>query len=165
METPELSGDAYKLAEAISRRAQQTGLTVAAAESLTSGQVAAHLGAAPGSSSWFRGGVVAYDDEVKYKLLDVPRGPVVSQECGSTMAESVRRLLDADVAVALTGVGGPDEQDGRPAGTVYVAVSHADGASCRHHRFDGDPKAVLTAATLEALRSLDEQLGQLASSG
>jgi len=165
METPELSGDAYDLAEGISRRAQEAGLTVAAAESLTSGQVATHLGAAPGSSSWFKGAVVAYDDEVKYKVLGVAHGPVVSEECGSTMAESVRRLLDADVAVALTGVGGPDEQDGQPAGTVFVAVSRADGASCRHHRFEGDPKSVLTAATLEALRSLDEHLGQVVSSG
>jgi len=165
METPELSGDAYELAEAIARRAQEAGLTVAAAESLTSGQVAAHLGAASGSSSWFKGAVVAYDDEVKYKVLDVPRGPVVSEECGSTMAEGVRRLLDADVAVALTGVGGPDEQDGQPPGTVYVAVSRAEGGACEHHRFEGDPKAVLTAATLEALRSLDEHLSQVAPSG
>jgi nicotinamide-nucleotide amidase len=164
METPELSGDAYELAEAIARRAQKTGLTVATAESLTSGQVAAHLGAASGSSSWFKGAVVAYDDEVKYKVLDVPRGPVVSEECGSAMADGARRLLDADVAVGLTGVGGPDEQDGQPPGTVYVAVSGAKGGSCRHHRFEGDPKAVLTAAALEALRSLDEHLGGAATS-
>jgi nicotinamide-nucleotide amidase len=164
METPELSGDAYELAEAIARRAQKTGLTVATAESLTSGQVAAHLGAASGSSSWFKGAVVAYDDEVKYKVLDVPRGPVVSEECGSAMADGARRLLDADVAVGLTGVGGPDEQDGHPPGTVYVAVSGAEGGSCRHHRFEGDPKAVLTAAALEALRSLDEHLGGAATS-
>jgi len=164
METPELSGDAYELAEAIARRAQETGLTVATAESLTSGQVAAHLGAASGSSSWFKGAVVAYDDEVKYKVLDVPRGPVVSEECGSAMADGARRLLDADVAVGLTGVGGPDEQDGHPPGTVYVAVSSAEGGSCRHHRFEGDPKAVLTAAALEALRSLDEHLSGAAAS-
>lgn len=159
METPELSGDAYELAESVARRAEETGLTVATAESLTSGQVAAHLGAASGSSSWFKGGVVAYDDEVKFTVLDVPRGPVVSEDCGTTMAEGARRLLDADVAVALTGVGGPDEQDGLPPGTVYVAVSGAAGGTCRHHRFEGDPKAVVTAATLEALRSLEEHLG------
>ena len=99
-----------------------------------------------------------------YAVLDVPRGPVVSEECGTSMAEGVRRLLDADVAVALTGVGGPDEQDGQPPGTVYVAVSGAEGGSCRHHRFEGDPKTVLTAATLEALRSLDQHLDQVATS-
>jgi nicotinamide-nucleotide amidase len=107
--------------------------------------------------------VVAYDDEVKYKVLDVPRGPVVSDVCGSAMADGVRRLLDADVSVALTGVGGPDKQDGRPPGTVYVAVSAAESGSCRHHRFEGDPKAIITAATLEALRAMDEHLGQVAS--
>jgi nicotinamide-nucleotide amidase len=158
METPELSRDAYEVAETVARRAQEAGLTVATAESLTSGQVATHLGAATSSSSWFKGGVVAYEDEVKYKVLDVPRGPVVSEECGSAMADGVRRLLDADVAVAVTGVGGPDEQDGQPPGTVYVAVAGADGGSCRQHRYAGDPKAVITAATLQALRSLDEFL-------
>jgi nicotinamide-nucleotide amidase len=165
METPELSADAYDLAESVAGRARQTGLTVATAESLTSGQVAAHLGAASGSSSWFKGAVVAYDDEVKYSVLDVPRGPVVSEDCGRAMAEGVRRLLDADVAIALTGVGGPDEQDGQPPGTVYVAVSGATGGSCRRHRFAGDPKAVVTAAALEALQALDQHLGQVASSG
>jgi nicotinamide-nucleotide amidase len=159
METPELSGDAYELAEVVARHAQEADLTVATAESLTSGQVAAHLGAAAASSSWFKGGVVAYDDEVKFKVLDVPRGPVISQDCGSAMAEGVRRLLGADVAVAVTGVGGPDEQEGQPAGTVYIGVASSDGGTCRHHRFDGDPKEVITATALEALKALAEQMG------
>jgi nicotinamide-nucleotide amidase len=159
METPELSDDAYEIAEVVARRAQEAGLTVATAESLTSGQVAAHLGAATSSASWFKGGVVAYDDEVKYKVLDVPRGPVISEVCGSTMAGGVRRLLDADVAVAVTGVGGPDEQESRPAGTVYIAVAGADGPTCRHHRFDGEPKEVITATALQALKALAEQIG------
>jgi nicotinamide-nucleotide amidase len=159
METPELSGEAYDIAEAIARHAQDAGLTVATAESLTSGQVAAHLGAASSSSSWFKGGLVAYDDEVKYKVLDVPRGPVISADCGNAMADGVRRLLDADVAVAVTGVGGPGEQEGQPPGTVFIAVTGADGATCREHRFEGDPKEVLTATALEALKSLAEQMG------
>ena len=158
MDTPQLSGQAYDVAETVSRRAQEAGLTVATAESLTCGQVAAHLGAASSSSSWFQGGVVAYDDEVKYKVLGVPRGPVISEDCGNAMAEGVRRLLDADVAVAVTGVGGPDEQEGEPPGTVYIAVAAAEGGTCRHHRFDGDPKDVITATALEALRSLADQM-------
>lgn len=158
METPQLSGEAYALAETVSRRAQEAGLTVATAESLTCGQVAAHLGAASSSSSWFRGGVVAYDDEVKYKVLGVPRGRVISEGCGTAMAEGVRRLLDADVAVAVTGVGGPDEQEGQPPGTVYIAVAGEEGGTCRHHRFDGDPKEVLTATALEALKALATQI-------
>ncbi|MDQ4006593.1 MAG: CinA family protein [Actinomycetota bacterium] len=158
METPQLSDEAYEIAETVSRRAQKAGLTVATAESLTCGQVAAHLGAASSSSSWFRGGVVAYDDEVKYKVLGVPRGRVISEDCGTAMAEGVRRLLDADVAVAVTGVGGPDEQEGQPPGTVYIAVAGADGGTCRHHRFDGDPKEVLTATALEALKALATQM-------
>jgi nicotinamide-nucleotide amidase len=159
METPQLSGQAYEIAETVSQRAQEAGLTVATAESLTCGQVAAHLGAASSSSSWFRGGVVAYDDEVKYKVLGVPRGRVISEDCGTAMAEGVRRLLDADVAVAVTGVGGPDEQEGQPPGTVYIAVAGKEGGTCRHHRFDGDPKEVLTATALEALKALATQIG------
>jgi nicotinamide-nucleotide amidase len=159
METPELSGDAYDIAEAIAQHAQQERLTVATAESLTSGQVAAHLGAASSSSSWFKGGVVAYEDEVKYKVLDVPRGPVISADCANAMADGVRRLLDADVAVAVTGVGGPDDQEGQPPGTVFIAVTGADGSTCREHRFEGGPKEVLTATALEALRSLADQMG------
>jgi nicotinamide-nucleotide amidase len=159
MEAPRLSDDAYEVAEAVARRARQAGLTVATAESLTCGQVAAHLGAATSSSSWFLGGVVAYDDEVKYRVLDVPRGRVISEDCGSAMAEGVRRLLGADVAVAVTGVGGPDAQEGQPPGTVYIAVTGSDGGSCRHHRFEGEPKEVLAATTLEGLKALASQLG------
>jgi nicotinamide-nucleotide amidase len=164
MQTPELSGDAYDLAEDIADLAQKAGLTVATAESLTSGQVAAHLGAASGSSEWFRGGVVAYDDEVKYAVLGVPRGPVISGDCGSAMADGVARLLGADVAVAVTGVGGPDEQEGQPAGTVFIAVTGPDGARCRQHHFDGDPKDVITATAVQALRMVGEHMREVAGS-
>jgi nicotinamide-nucleotide amidase len=159
METPQLSSEAYELAESIGRSAQDAGLTVATAESLTSGQVAAHLGAASSSASWFKGGVVAYQDDVKFDVLGAPRGPVVSADCGQGMAEGVRRLLGADVAVAVTGVGGPDEEEGQPPGTVFIAVSGAGGGSCRRHGFDGDPEEVLTATALEALKALVAQLG------
>jgi nicotinamide-nucleotide amidase len=162
METPQLSGDAYEVAEAIADTAQSAGLTVATAESLTAGQVAAHLGAASGSSAWFRGSVVSYADEVKFKVLDVARGPVISADCASAMADGARRLLDADVAVAVTGVGGPDEQEGQPAGRVFIAVNGNDAGRCEQFDFEGDPKEILTATALEALKLLGAHLREVA---
>lgn len=77
---------------------------------------------ASGSSKWFRGGIVAYSATVKYDVLDVPHGPVVSEVAALAMARGVDRLLDADVAVAVTEVGGPDSQDGEPPGAVWAAT-------------------------------------------
>ncbi len=103
------------------------GLTVAVAESLTGGYVAGRLCAAPGATEVFRGGVIAYQVDVKHDLLDVPDGPVVNEETALTMARSVRQRLGADVGLATTGVAGPDELEGKPVGTVCLAVSIAAG--------------------------------------
>jgi nicotinamide-nucleotide amidase len=104
------------------------GRTVAAAESLTGGLVAAALTDVPGSSSAFRGGVVAYAAELKAQLLGVDagllarHGPVYAP-VAAAMAEGVRGRLGATVGIATTGVAGPGPQDGHPAGTVHIAVS------------------------------------------
>ena len=74
----------------------------------------------PGSSDWFKGGVVAYDSQVKFDLLDVPEGPVVSESAAKAMADGVRRVLKADIGISTTGVAGPAEQEGQPPGTVWL---------------------------------------------
>ncbi|HET9555686.1 MAG TPA: nicotinamide-nucleotide amidohydrolase family protein, partial [Actinomycetota bacterium] len=102
------------------------GLTLAVAESLTGGLVASRLVDVPGASDWFRGGVVSYASDVKYRVLDVPAGPVVSAEAATAMATGVRALLGADVGLAVTGVAGPDSQEGQPRGTVFMAVALPD---------------------------------------
>jgi nicotinamide-nucleotide amidase len=150
----EIRDDAAALADEIARVAQDRGLTVAVAESLTGGKIACHLAAAPHASSWFRGGVVAYSAEVKYDVLAVPRGPVISEQCATAMAAGVGRLLDATLTVAATGVGGPDSQDGEPPGTVWLAVGTGRQVSAELQRFDGDPSAVLDSTVLRALRLL-----------
>ncbi len=99
------------------------GLTLAVAESLTGGLVAPRLVNVPGASDWFRGGVVSYATDVKYSLLDVPEGPVVSAAPASAMATGVAAKLGADVGQAVTGVAGPDSQEGHPPGTVFMAVA------------------------------------------
>lgn len=99
------------------------GFTLALAESVTGGLVAGRITAVPGASHGFRGAVVSYASEVKFDLLGVRPGPVVNEPAAAAMAEGVCRLLGADVGVALTGVAGPAEQDGMPAGTLCVGVS------------------------------------------
>ena len=120
-----------------------TGQTVAAAESLTGGLVAAALTDVPGSSMVFRGGVVAYATELKTRLLDVDatmlaeHGPVYPP-VAAAMAEGVRKRLAATIGVATTGVAGPGPQDGLPAGTVHIAVSLADDTVVRTIALAGD---------------------------
>ena len=79
----------------------------------------------------FRGSIVSYASEVKFELLGVPEGPVVSEEAAAAMADGARRVLGADVAVSLTGVAGPTEQDGQPVGTLFVGVALPDGTTTR----------------------------------
>lgn len=129
-------------------RLKDSGLTVAVAESLTCGRLASALGSTSSASDWFRGGVTAYDDDVKHRVLGVKRGPVINRETAQQMAESVRDLMDADIALAVTGVGGPGHTEDQPAGTVFIAVASKSGTTAREHRFPGTPDAVLDATIL-----------------
>ena len=101
----------------------ERGLTLAVAESLTGGLIASRLVDVVGASRWFRGGVVAYDSDVKHTVLGVPAGPVVTESAAAAMAEGVRRVLGADVGLGITGVAGPDTQEGIAPGTVFVGVA------------------------------------------
>ncbi|WP_067814735.1 CinA family protein [Nocardia inohanensis] len=130
-------------ADRVAELAKSSGRTIAVAESLTCGKLSAALGAAPDSSQWLRGAVVAYSSHVKHQVLGVPDVPVVSETAARAMAAGVRALLGADLAVAVTGVGGPDPQDGEPAGSVWLAVEGPAGTRTRHEHFDGDPTEVL----------------------
>jgi nicotinamide-nucleotide amidase len=101
----------------------ELGYTLAVAESFTGGLLAARIVATPGASAYFRGGVVAYDTAVKHALLGVGPGPVISEQAAIAMADGARRVLDADVAIATTGVAGPDPQEGHPPGTIVIATA------------------------------------------
>lgn len=142
------------VAEDIGALARGSSRWVGVAESLTGGMVCSRLARAEGSSEWFRGGVVAYSRQVKYGLLGVPVGPVVSAEAARAMAAGAARVLEADVTVAVTGAGGPDPQDGNPPGTVWVAVCVAGSVAAALHCFDGSPGSVCEQATEEALAAL-----------
>lgn len=133
-------------------------LTLGGAESITAGRVAASLAAAPHASTWFRGCLVAYSTEVKHRVLRVPDGPVISETCAAAMAQGARRLLGCDVGYATTGVGGPDEVEGQPPGTVWIAVAGLGGTTARLHHLEGGPPDVVRAAADEATSLLLEVL-------
>ena len=139
------------------------GATLATAESLTGGRLAALVTGVAGASRVYVGGVVAYATEVKQHLLGVPadlvaRHGVVSAECARAMAEGVRSVLGATGGVSTTGVAGPDEQEGKPVGTVFVGVAGPDGAAVTALELVGDRHAVQERACREALVALGSAL-------
>jgi len=108
---------------AIGKLLVAAGLRIAVAESFTGGIISSRMIAVPGASKFFVGGIVAYDSEVKYSLLGIDRGPVVSASAAAAMAEGVRRLVGADVGLATTGVAGPDPQEGLEPGTCFAGFA------------------------------------------
>lgn len=142
------------LTELIAVRARESGLSVAAAESLTSGRVLSELGCGDGASEWLRGGVVAYSSDVKHDVLQVTPGPVVTDRCAQEMARGVARLLGSDIGVSTTGVGGPEPQDGLEPGTVYIGWWCEQSAGSALHHFEGGPTEIVEQSVIAALRSL-----------
>jgi len=130
-------------------------LTLGVAESITGGLVAARLVNTPGTSDVFRGGVVAYMTDVKRSVLGVDVEKVVSAECAQAMAAAARRLLGADVGIAVTGVAGPEEQDGEPAGTVFFGLAIGDAPpEAIGTRLPGQRDMVRQFATISLLNLL-----------
>ena len=131
------------------------GWTFGAAESLTGGAVGSRIASTPGASEYFRGSIVSYATDVKEDVLGVPawvleeHGPV-SEPVARAMASGARARLKADVALALTGVAGPSEQ-GRPVGTVVIAVAGPLGEVARELRLPGDRNTVRTLAVSAGL--------------
>ncbi|WP_136043172.1 MULTISPECIES: CinA family protein [unclassified Microbacterium] len=141
--------------ERLSDLARERGLRVAVAESLTSGQLASTVGAGSEASEWFAGGVVAYLTDVKERVLGlVPGTDPCSAACAEQLATGARDLLDADLCVSTTGVGGPDPEGGHPPGTVYLGWATADAVGHRRLALTGDPEEVLAATVEAAVRLL-----------
>ncbi|MEV7927681.1 CinA family protein [Kitasatospora sp. NPDC088779] len=139
------------------------GGTLAVAESLTGGLLAAALVDVPGASATFRGSVTAYATELKASVLGVDEGllavygpvhPVVAGQ----MAEGVRRLLGATYGIATTGVAGPDPQDGQPVGTVHLAVAGPEGTLVSSPRLSGGRARIRHGAVTAALELFVERL-------
>ena len=150
--------DDQTMEDAVGALVEERGSQVAVAESMTGGLVASRLVNVPGSSGWFRGCVVAYDSQVKYDVLGVPKGPVVSEESAAAMAEGAARVLGADIGLSVTGVAGPAEQEGQPVGTAFLGVL-VDGETKVHHvQLPGDRDRVRQFATISLLDLLRRRL-------
>ncbi len=150
--------DDQTMEDVVAAQLLERGLTLAVAESVTGGLIASRLVGVPGASHWFRGGVVSYASEVKFDLLKVPVGPVVSAEAAEAMAIGVRDLLNADVGLSVTGVAGPEEQDGQPAGTVFVGLARGDAVHHAALRLPGDRPRVRAYSAISALDVLRRAL-------
>jgi len=154
--------DDETMEHAIATRLLARHATLAVAESVTGGLIASRLVGVEGASKWFRGGVVSYASEVKFDLLGVPRGPVVSGDAARAMAEGVRRVLGADIGLSVTGVAGPGEQDGQPAGTVFVGVALGGETHDVALRLPGDRPRVRAYSAISALDALRRALDTVA---
>jgi nicotinamide-nucleotide amidase len=137
---------------------RQRGLTLAVAESVTGGLVGGRLTDIPGASEVFVGGVVSYATSVKQQLLGVSDGPVVSELAAREMAAGVRERLVADVGLSLTGVAGPDEQDGEPAGTLFVGMIGPGFDEVRQIRLPGIREQMRQFSVITALGFLRRHL-------
>jgi nicotinamide-nucleotide amidase len=140
------------------------GETVATAESLTGGLVAATLTDTPGVSAVYRGGFVVYATDLKNVLAGVPegllaqRGPV-DPDVARALAEGARERCEATWGLATTGVAGPDPQDGKPVGLVYVAVAGPEGAAVRELRLTGSRRQIRTETVTAVLGLLAQSVG------
>src|SRR5436305_13475058 len=150
--------DDETMEDAVASHLKAHGLTLGVAESLTGGLVGARLTEAEGATDFFRGSVVAYDSEVKFDLLGVPEGPVVSEEAARAMAEGAAKALGADVGLGVTGVAGPAEQDGQPVGTVFMAVTVDGDTQAVHVRLPGQRDQVRQFACISVLDFLRRRL-------
>jgi len=136
--------------EALRRR----GWSLALAESLTGGLIGSRLTAVPGAGDVFRGGLVSYAGDVKFDLLGVPEGPVVSEQAVTAMARGAAELLGADCAVAVTGVAGPDPLDGEDPGIVWMATLVAGEVEANRAVFPFDRERTRQFATVSVLNNL-----------
>ena len=118
----------------------------------------ARLTSVPGASDVFRGGIVCYASDVKFSLLGVPEGPVVSADAARAMAEGARRLLGADVALATPGVAGPAEQEGQAVGTVFLGLAMDDANEAQQLQLPGDRQRIRQYAVISAVNLLRRRL-------
>lgn len=158
--------DLETLPELVADVMRRAGHTLATAESCTGGTIASKLAALPGASQYFKGGVVAYSNEVKECALGVRHATLeahgaVSEETVREMAEGARRRLGADFAIATTGIAGPTGgSDEKPVGTVWIAVASADETVAVRKQFGSDRLRTIERTANEAYSLLIKQVGR-----
>ncbi|MFD3327901.1 CinA family protein [Streptomyces sp. NPDC058701] len=152
-----------RVAAEVLRLLAESDQTLAVAESLTGGMVASELTAVPGASRSFRGSVTAYATELKHRVLGVDAELLaaegaVNAQVAEEMAAGVRRVMGASWGIATTGVAGPDPQDGRPVGTVFVSVSGPEGGKTARLRLNGSRTEIRRESARTVLELLSSQL-------
>ena len=139
------------------------GKRLATAESLTGGGIGSAITSVSGASKVYAGGIISYTNEVKNRVLGVPMELLdtlgaVSAPVAQAMAEGARRVLQADAAVSVTGLAGPDgDEFGHPVGTVFIGYADGKTAFAREYHFDGDREQVRTQTIEAALALILEQ--------
>lgn len=153
-------GRASELASAVHALFTEKHLTLAAAESITGGLISSSVISVPGASQFFKGGVVAYSNESKEKILGVRRRTLVShgavsRETAIEMAYGAGRIFQSTVSVSSTGIAGPSGQtDSKPLGLVFMAVASEDSSSVEEKRYEGGREEIRHRATADALTLL-----------
>ena len=169
MTSPETEG--YRLSVQVIRALQTRRETLSFCESLTAGLAAATVACVPGASIALRGGLVTYATEVKSHFLHLPvstleKQGVVSADTAIAMARAAVTEISADWALSLTGVAGPDLQEGKPAGTVFIGIAHHDAGTGKtstnaiEKHFGGQRQEIREAAVAESLRLLLSKLAK-----
>lgn len=152
--------DGRAVEEIVAARLAARGWRLAIAESCTGGMLGARLTSLAGSSAWFLGGVVSYDNAVKHELLGVPASVLatdgaVSEACAAAMADGVRQRLGADWALSVTGIAGPGGGTAdKPVGTVMIGCAGPHGTTVDAHRFRGGRALVRERSVVAALHML-----------
>jgi nicotinamide-nucleotide amidase len=143
--------------DAVAALFQERCLTISLAESCSGGLLAKRITDIPGSSRYFREGVVTYSNEAKMRLLGVQaellnRSGAVSSECASVMAKGVRLASGSDLGLAITGIAGPEGgSDDKPAGTVFISLAASDGCWTKRFQFNGNRDEIRTLTVWTAL--------------
>lgn len=145
------------LAESLVQACAERELTLAVAESLTGGMLSTAIATAPGAGDVYQGAVIAYQSSAKFAVLGVDPGPVVCASAAAQMASGAAERFAAVLAVAVTGVAGPDTQEGQPVGTVFMAVCRNGDVQTSEHHFDGDPPDVRVQTVRTALEQALER--------
>jgi nicotinamide-nucleotide amidase len=153
----------HRIAEQAVTGAIRRGVTVATAESLTAGMVAAMLADTPGASAMLQGGVVSYQNSVKAEVLGVPAELLdavgsVDGQVAAAMADGARRLCRADVGLSTTGVAGPEPHGDKAVGTVFIGVATATRSTSFAYTFEGNRPEIRGQACAAALERLLEVL-------
>jgi len=159
-------GERPRIEEEIGRLLKRRGITLAVAESCTGGLIGHRITSVPGSSAYFRGGVVAYANEVKRDLLGVPqsllrRAGAVSDGVAVAMAAGVRERCRADVGLGITGIAGPGgATPGKPVGLVYVGLADGKRSVVRRFEFSGNRAGIRTAGSRAAIGMLRDFINE-----